>query len=80
MIKTDIEALKPFLKTRPMFGTFALGNGSGVYFCSYCGRRSDPAGDGVPNPIPHAVDCQERAHWRAIEVLKLAMQDAGIDG
>lgn len=65
--------LKPFLNTRPMFGVFALGDGSG-WFCSHCGRR----GDIGPN-ITHKEDCQERAHARAVAALKLALMDAGAE-
>lgn len=83
-MKELLEQLKPLLKTNPMFGTFILGDvledGSRRYFCSACGRRSDPVGDfpGV-TPIPHTDGCGYVAHFRALNALKLAMQDAGIE-
>lgn len=78
MDKQQIQALAPLLNTRPMFGTFALGDGSGVYFCAACGRKSEPVSPGaIAFDIPHKNDCRERSHWRAIEILKLAIQDAG---
>ena len=78
MNKELAETLKPLLVTRPMYGVFALGDGS-CWFCAACGRRSEgfQMGEGA---IPHKEDCQERAHWRAIGALKLALQDCGIDG
>lgn len=83
-MKELLEQLKPLLKTNPMFGTFILGDvledGSRRYFCAACGRRSDPVGDfpGV-TPIPHTDGCGYVAHFRALNALKLAMQDAGVE-
>ena len=79
--KDQIEALRPLLNTRPMFGTFALGDGSKRYFCASCGRRSEPHTDlPISAPIPHTPECAEQAHWRAIETLKMILQDIGVDG
>ncbi len=79
--KEQILTLAVLINTRPMFGTFALGDGSGVYFCASCGRKSEPTPKGsLPSQISHKENCQERAHWVAIESLKLLLQDAGVDG
>ncbi len=80
MDNATIKTLAPLVNTRPMFGTFALGDGSGVYFCAACGRKSEPVAPGsFAANIPHKDDCAERAHWRAIEALKMALQDAGAE-
>lgn len=75
-MKELLEQLKPLLKTVPMFGTFALGDGT-CYFCSACGRRSE--GNQPPIEIPHKPDCGFIAHHLAIAALKLAMSDAGVE-
>lgn len=72
-----LEEIRPLLNTRPMFGTFSLGDGS-AWFCAACGERSGERVPGAPpttasQTIPHKKDCSERAHWRAIEVLKAAI-------
>lgn len=71
-----LKTLKPFLSTRPMFGTFALGDGS-CWFCAACGRRSESLQP--PIQINHKDDCGFIAHARAMEALKLAMVDAGVE-
>ena len=68
-MKQLLEALKPLLNTRPMFGVFALGDGSGRWFCAACGRKS------ADREINHEASCAERAHWRAIEALRGALED-----
>ncbi len=72
MDKELLEALKPFLFTRPMFGVFAVEDGTG-WFCSSCGRKSDTT------VITHKKDCRERAHGRARAALAAALMDAGIE-
>lgn len=71
MDKAFLTLIEPLIYTRPMFGVFAIGDGSG-WFCASCGRKSDT------NIIVHKTDCREQAHWKAIKALKLAMEDAGI--
>jgi hypothetical protein len=73
----QLKILKPLLRTNPMFGVFSLGDGS-CYFCSACGRRSE--GNQPPIIINHKIECGFIAHQQAIAVLKLALQDAGVDG
>ena len=87
MNKELIEKLKPLLNTRPMFGVFALGDGSGKYFCAACGAMQDPplassapllmvASVTFASSMEHNPGCGERAHWRAIEALKTAVAEA----
>ena len=85
MTKELAEQLKPLLNTRPMFGVFALGDGS-CYFCAACGERAVKPFVGAPLPlvasvainetITHKPDCGERAHWRAIAALQKAVAEA----
>ena len=77
MTNEQLELLKPLLRTNPMFGVFALGDGT-CYFCAACGRRSE--GNQPPITINHKPECGFVAHHRAIATLKLAFEDAGIDG
>lgn len=79
MDKQFIEMLKPLMGLRAPFDVFAIGDGSGVFFCSACGRRSDLPVEGLPQPITHKSDCRREAHYRAIAALKQAMVDAGIE-
>lgn len=72
MDREFLEALKPFLGTRPPFGVFALEDGSG-WFCSSCGRKSETT------VIAHKGSCRERAHGRARQALAEALMDAGIE-
>lgn len=69
--KEELEVLEPLVHTRPMFGIFAVGDGSG-WFCSYCAQRAPMGPD-----IVHKSDCRERGHWRALEFLKQAAVDLG---
>lgn len=72
MDKQFLQTLVPFLGTRPMYGVFAIEDGSG-WFCSSCGRKSETA------IITHKDDCKDRAHGRARQALATALMDAGID-
>lgn len=72
MDKEFLQALVPFLGTRPPFGVFALEDGSG-WFCASCGRKSETT------IITHKSACKERAHGRARQALAAALLDAGIE-
>jgi hypothetical protein len=74
-VVTLLDKLKPLINTRPMFGVFAIGDGSGRWFCAACGRKSPL--DTSDIRIDHTAECQERAHWLAIGALKQAIKDWG---
>lgn len=74
--KEFLQTIAPLANTRAMFDVFALGDGSGVYFCSSCGRRSEPPVEGMAQPITHKSDCAREAHYRAVAAVKQALIDS----